>query len=228
MQMESEVVNGGVHKSLWCLVLDCTGTGKSTLLNALEQLKTTWIELAARLGSDFDSFKSSISSREADLQETKATLQSAAATVWEIKDKAEALHDAAEVKQCQAVIKFISGELRYVEAEFYKLYFQAVLWLLLRFIAKEYDSSRSLHVRVLSVLQALEVVLIASGDVEKNPGPTFLDGKLVFVLCIDHTNYLIASNFIGSIYLICQGCEYQYRRYGSDQHLCIALCIPRV
>ena len=95
----------------------------------------------------------------------------------ELKDKAEALHDTAEVKQCRAVIRFISRELRYVEAELYKLYFQAVLWLLLRFIAEKCDSSRNLHVRVLSVSQALEVVLIVSGDVEKNPGPTFLDGN---------------------------------------------------
>ena len=62
-------------------------------------------------GSEYDNFRSSVSSREADLQETKATLQSTAKTVLELKDKAEALHDTAEVKQCRAVIRFISREL---------------------------------------------------------------------------------------------------------------------
>lgn len=126
---------------------------------------------------EYNDFKSSISSGEADLQETKAALQSVAKKVFEIKDKAEALHDTAEIKHCRALIRVISRELRYVESEFYKLYLQAVLWLLL-FIAEKCDStSRSLPVRVLSISQALEVVLIASGDVEENPGPTFLDGN---------------------------------------------------
>ena len=127
--------------------------------------------------SEYSNFKSGVASREADLQETKAALQSITKKVFEIKDKAEALHDTAEIKQCQALIRFISRELRYVEYEFYKLYLQAVLWLLL-FIAEKCDwTSRSLPVRVLSISQALEMVLIASGDVEKNPGPIFLDGN---------------------------------------------------
>ena len=191
-QMESHVVNGEVRK----ISLQYIRHRVDNIIK--EKTLCSCFTIIGETRLVFDRF---VSSREADLQQAKATLQSAAKTVLEIKDKAEALHDAAEVKQCRAVIKFISGELRYVEAEFYKLYFQAVLWLLLQFIAEKCGSSRSLHVRVLSVSQALEVVLIVSGDVEKNPGPTFLDGKLVFVLCIDHTNCLIASNLIGPIYI---------------------------
>jgi hypothetical protein len=130
--------------------------------------------------SEYKKFKSTVSSSEAELQETKAALhklQSVAKKVFEIQDKAEARHDTAEIKQCRALIRFISRELRYVEYEFYKLYLQVVLWLILLFIAEKCDSSRSLPVRVLSVSQALEVVLIASGDVEENPGPTYLDGN---------------------------------------------------
>jgi hypothetical protein len=118
--------------------------------------------------------KSSISSGE--LAETKAALQSAAKTVFEIQNKAEARRDTAEIKQCRALIRFISRELRYIESEFYKLYLQAVLLLILLFIAEKYNSSTK-RSRVLSISQALEVVLIASGDVEENPGPTFLDGN---------------------------------------------------
>ena len=94
-------------------------------------------------------------------------------------------HMTTEIKECLALIRSISRELRYLESEFYKLYLCSVLsWLFLFILAEKSESLRSLPVRVLSISQALEVVLIASGDVEENPGPTFLDGKLVVTYCM--------------------------------------------
>ena len=145
-------------------------------------IKTFWLVNSYPESEYYDSWMNlhqlSTFSREADLQVFKAIsrLQGLAKTVFEISDKAEALHDTAEIKQCRALIRFISRELRYAEAEFYMLYYlQAVLL----FIVEKSDSARSLPIRVLSVSQALEVILIASGDVEENPGPTFLDGNLI-------------------------------------------------
>ena len=178
------------------LMIGSTGAGKSTFINQLlplgrergreaQQFAKFVLYADKNLNAEYKYLKSS---GEADLQETKAALQSVAKKVFEIKNKAEALHDTAEIKQCRALIRFISRELRYIESEFYNLYLQAVLWLLL-FIAVKCDlTSRSLPVRVLSISQALEVVLIASGDVEENPGPTFLDGN--YSSCI-HTDYVI-------------------------------------
>jgi hypothetical protein len=63
----------------------------------------------------------------------------------------------------------------------------AILWPLL-FVAKESCSrylssldSRSLS-HVLLSSQALEFILVASGDVEKNPGPIYIPGMLLWNL----------------------------------------------
>ena len=163
-----------------------TGTGKSTLLNILKEKTLFQIGeedgIFPRVIHEDDSFRSNFSSREADLQETRAALQSLAKKLFEIKDKAEALQDMSEVKQCRTLIRFVWEELRYVEAEYYNIYLRAILRILL-FIAEKCGRylSRSVSVGVL-LSQALEDILIAAGDVEENPGPTYLTGTFVYII----------------------------------------------
>ena len=109
--------------------------------------------------------------------------------LFEMKTKVEAIRDSLqrqdaselEVEECEDVIKFIEEELRYLEAECSKLYLQALIaWIIVITVENsDCDSLRTLSVSLLAS-QTIEVILVASGDVERNPGPTYLDGMFVF------------------------------------------------
>lgn len=109
--------------------------------------------------------------------------------LFEMKTKVEAIRDSLqrqdaselEVEECEDVIKFIEEELRYLEAECSKLCLQALIAWIIVFIVEnsDCDSLWTLSVSLLAS-QTIEVILVVSGDVERNPGPTYLDGMFVF------------------------------------------------
>ena len=110
--------------------------------------------------------------------------------LFEMKSKVKAIRyslqrqDALEleIEECEDVMRFIEEELRYLEAEYLKLYLQALIaWIILFIVGNgDFDLLRTLSVNLLAS-QTIEVILVASGDVERNPGPTYLDGMFVFV-----------------------------------------------
>ena len=111
-------------------------------------------------------------------QNTKAALQSASKKLLEIKDKVEILQDTAEIKDCEDTIKFIEEELRRLEVECYRIYLQLIIWLIF-FLSWKNALCTVIHLYLLSS-QTLEIILVASGDVERNPGPTYLTGMLIY------------------------------------------------
>ena len=103
--------------------------------------------------------------------------------LFEMKSKVEAIHNSLQSPQdmsgCEDVIKFIEEELRCLEAEYrWKLYVQALIaWIAELIVGNgDCDSLQTLSVSLLAA-QTIEIVLVASGDVERNPGPTYLDGR---------------------------------------------------
>ena len=102
--------------------------------------------------------------------------------LFEMKSKVKAIRNSLQWIQdtsgCEDVIKFIEEELRCLKAEYrWKLYVQALIaWIAELIVGNgDCDSLQTLSVSLLAA-QTIEIVLVASGDVERNPGPTYLDG----------------------------------------------------